>query len=149
MTYKGRIGMAALALVLGGTSLSAAEFGTSEEAKAMLEKAVAAVKADKAKALAQFAKGEAGFKDRDLYPFCGGADGMITAHPTLTGQSMKDLKDKVGKPIGAEMMSTAEEGKVKEIGYMWPRPGADTTPVQKVSYFTKVGDQTCAVGYYK
>jgi signal transduction histidine kinase len=149
MTYKGRIGMAALALVLGGTSLSAAEFGTSEEAKAMLEKAVASVKADKAKALAQFNKGEAGFKDRDLYPFCAGADGMFTAHPTLNGQSLKDLKDKNGKALGAEILSVAEEGKVKEVNYMWPRPGPDTTPVQKVTYVTKVGDQTCAVGYYK
>jgi hypothetical protein len=39
---------------------------TSEEAKAMLEKAVAAVKQDKAKALDMFNKGEGGFKDRDL-----------------------------------------------------------------------------------
>jgi hypothetical protein len=31
---------------------------------------------------------------------------------------------------------------------MWPRPG-QTDPVPKVSYFTKVGDQVCAVGYYK
>ena len=37
-------------------------FGTSEEAKAMLEKAVAAVKQDKAKALDMFNKGEGGFK---------------------------------------------------------------------------------------
>ncbi len=32
---------------------------------------------------------------------------------------------------------------------MFPRPGADTTPVQKVSYATKIGDQMCMVGYYK
>jgi hypothetical protein len=37
-------------------------YGTSEEAKAMLEKAVAAVKQDKAKALDMFNKGEGGFK---------------------------------------------------------------------------------------
>ena len=36
-------------------------YGTSEEAKAMLEKAVAAVKKDKAKALDMFNKGEGGF----------------------------------------------------------------------------------------
>ena len=42
-------------------------YGTSEEAKAMLEKAVTAVKQDKAKALDMFNKGEGGFKDRDLY----------------------------------------------------------------------------------
>src|SRR5262245_38452389 len=44
--------------------------GTAQEARAMLEKAVAAVKADQAVALAMFIKGEGGFKDRDLYPFC-------------------------------------------------------------------------------
>ena len=46
------------------------QFGTAAEAKAMLERAVAAVKADKAKALEMFNKGEGGFKDRDLQPFC-------------------------------------------------------------------------------
>jgi hypothetical protein len=35
----------------------------------MLDKAVAAVKADRAGAIAMFLKGEGGFLDRDLYPF--------------------------------------------------------------------------------
>jgi len=125
-----------------------AQYGTAAEAKTMLEKAVGAVKADKAKALSQFAKGEGGFKDRDLYPFCGGPDGNFTAHPSLTGKSLKELKDKAGKALGAEMYNVAQEGKISEVGYMWPRPG-QTEPVQKVSYVTKVGDQVCAVGYYK
>jgi hypothetical protein len=43
--------------------------GTADEAKAMLMKAVAAVKADKAKTLDMFNKGEGGFLDRDLYVF--------------------------------------------------------------------------------
>ena len=43
-----------------------ADYGTAEEAKAMLERAVAAVKEDKAKALVMFNNGEGGFKDRDL-----------------------------------------------------------------------------------
>jgi hypothetical protein len=43
----------------------------------MLEKAVAAPKADKATVLSQFTKGESGFKDRDLHVFCSGADGRI------------------------------------------------------------------------
>jgi len=41
----------------------------------MLEKAVAAVKQDKAKALDAFNAGEAGFKDRDLYVWCANASG--------------------------------------------------------------------------
>ncbi len=114
----------------------------------MLEKAVVEVKKDKAAALAKFNKGEGGFKDRDLYPFCGGSDGNFTAHPTLSGKSLKDLKDKAGKPLGEEIYKTAQEGKISEVSYMWPRPGS-TEPVQKVTYVTKVGDQVCAVGYYK
>jgi hypothetical protein len=55
----------ASALIAGGV-LAQAKFGTADEAKAMLEKAVTAVKADKAKALDMFLKGEGGFKDRDL-----------------------------------------------------------------------------------
>lgn len=136
------------AVALATSAYAAGEFGTSAEAKAMLDKAVAAVKANKADALAKFAKGEGGFKDRDLYPFCGGPDGNFTAHPTLTGKSMKELKDKAGKPLGEEMYKAGSEGKVNEVSYMWPRPGS-TEPVQKVSYVTKVGDQVCAVGYYK
>ncbi|MBB5046496.1 signal transduction histidine kinase [Rhodopseudomonas rhenobacensis] len=140
--------LAAMVGALTVSAASAAEFGTADEAKAMLNKAAAAVKADKATALAQFAKGEGGFKDRDLYPFCGGPDGLFTAHPTLTGKSLKELKDKTGKALGEEIYATAKEGDVKEVSYMWPRPG-QTDPVQKVSFVTKVGDQTCAVGYYK
>jgi signal transduction histidine kinase len=135
------------AAVLASSAL-AAEYGTAAEAKAMLEKAVAAVKANKADALAKFQKGEGGFKDRDLYPFCGGPDGNFSAHPTLTGKSFKDLKDKSGKPLGEEIYKTAQEGKIGEVTYMWPRPGS-TEPVPKVSYYAKVGDQICAVGYYK
>ena len=138
-----------LSVVAVATLVAAqAQYGTAAEAKAMLEKAVGAVKANKAKALAEFTKGEGGFKDRDLYPFCGGPDGNFTAHPSLTGKSLKDLKDKAGKPLGAEMYKVATEGKISEVSYMWPRPG-QTEPVQKVSYVTKAGDQVCAVGYYK
>ena len=130
------------------SAFSAGEFGNAAEAKAMLEKAISAVKADKAAALGQFAKGENGFRDRDLYPFCGGPDGNFTAHPSLTGKSMKDLMSKTGEPIGAKLYQAAKEGAIAEVPYMWPRPGT-TEPVQKLSYVTKIGDQVCAVGYYK
>ena len=141
------VAFAALVLMVVSTGW-AGEFGTAAEAKAMLEKAVAAVKANKADALAKFAKGEGGFKDRDLYPFCGGPDGNFTAHPSLTGKSLKGLMDKAGKPLGEEIYAKATEGTISEVSYMWPRPGT-SEPVQKVTYITKVGDQVCAVGYYK
>ncbi len=136
------------AFVLAAFSAQAADFGTAAEAREMLDKAVAALKADQAAALAKFTKGEGGFKDRDLYPFCGGKDGNFTAHPSLVGKSLKDLKDKAGKPLGEEIYKVAREGQVAEVSYAWPRPGT-SDPVQKVTFVTKVGDQVCAVGYYK
>lgn len=148
MNKKFVVGVLSAALLAGASFAQAADFGSEAEAKAMLEKAVAAVKANKADALAKFAKGEGGFKDRDLYPFCGGPDGKFTAHPTLTGQSLKDLKDKSGKALGEEMYKVAKEGAVTPVAYKWPRPGA-ADPVDKVSFVTKVDDQVCAVGYYK
>ena len=65
-------------------SVAAAQYGTAEEAKAMLDRAVAAVKQDKAKALDMFNKADGGFRDRDLYVFCANAsDGIVTAHPNV------------------------------------------------------------------
>lgn len=140
--------MLALPAILLAGLVWAADYGTSGEAKAMLEKVVASMKKDKAKTLEEINKGEAGFKDRDLYPFCGGPDGKFTAHPKLVGQSLKDLKDKAGKPLGEEIYKTAHEGKISEVTYMWPRPGEEK-PMEKVAYVTKIGDEVCAVGYYK
>ncbi len=123
--------------------------GTPEEAKAMLEKAVEAVKADKTKALAMFNKGEGGFKDRDLYVFCADAStGIETAHPTHRGRKLPEIKDAKGLAFGEEMMKTATEGKISEITYLWPKPDSEE-PVQKLTYYTKVGDQICAVGAYR
>lgn len=142
------ISLIAAACAFSSLSVSAAEFGSAAEAKAMLEKAAAAIKADKTAALAQIAKGEKGFKDRDLYPFCGGPDGNFTAHPTLTGKSMKGLVNAAGEPIGSQLYGAAKEGSISEVSYQWPRPGS-TEPAHKISYVTKIGDQVCAVGYYK
>ena len=61
--------------------------------------------------------------------------------PAIKGQQIKSLVDKNGKKLGEEIVANAAEGKIAEVDYMWPRPGADTTPVQKVSYVTKVADQ--------
>ena len=142
-----RFVVALVAMGFAGAVL-AQTYGTAEEARAMLEKAVAALKADKAGALQKFSRGEGGFKDRDLYPFCGGPDGNFTAHPTLMGKSLRNLKDKNGKPLGEDIYKAAEEGKLNAVSYVWPRPGS-TEPVPKVTFVTKVGDQICAVGYYK
>jgi hypothetical protein len=137
--------------MLSSAAFAQSQFGSPAEARAMLDKAVAALRADKIKALDMFTKGEGGFKDRDLYVACAGADGKVTAHidQTRIGMDRNSMKDPTGKPFGQEVQQVAAEGKVAEVTYMFPRPGADKTPVQKVAFVTKVGDQICAVGYYK
>lgn len=126
----------------------ASDYGTPEEARAMLESTVAMLQADKVGTLAMINAGE--IMDRDLYPYCGGPDGMFTAHPNqeLLGRSLRDLEDKEGTAFGEALYAEAAEGDIAEVPYMWPRPG-ETEPVQKVAYVTQVDDQVCAVGYYE
>jgi signal transduction histidine kinase len=131
--------------------------GTATEAKAMLEKGVAAVKADKAKTLDTINKGEGGFLDRDLYVFCfNGGDGKVVATGSTSpaakkaiGQDIRTLKDATGKVFGQDLYDAAKEGQITEVSYMFPKPGADTTPVAKISLVTRVSDLGCGVGYYK
>ena len=129
------------------------QLGTAQEARAMLDKAVAAVKADQAVALAMFNKGEGGFKDRDLYPFCFRlSDGKGLAGPVAvaSGVDARTLKDPTGN-FGLELYAAAQkpEGQVTEVSYMFPKPGTTAPAVPKVSYVTRAGDLGCGVGYYK
>jgi Single Cache domain 2 len=149
-TLASMILVANLAMAQSALSQTSA-FGTPADAKALLEKAVAAVKMDKAKALAMFSSGEGGFKDRDLYVACASDDGTTTSHidPKRIGMNRNTMKDVTGKGYGEEMQRVAAEGKIAEVAYVFPRPGEDKTPVAKVAFVTKVADQTCFVGYYK
>jgi hypothetical protein len=148
---------AAAIIALSPTAFAQQSGGTAAEAKAMLEKAVAAVKADKAKALAKFNKGEDGFLDRDLYVFCDSlADGKVVAmgNPNakhLLGKDARALMDVTGKPYGREIFDGQHkpEGQFTEVRYLFQKPGADDTPVPKVTIVTKAGDLGCGVGYYK
>jgi hypothetical protein len=123
----------------------------------MLVTAVAAVKADKTKALDMFNKGEGGFLDRDLYPFCSNvSDGKNVAigNPNakqLLGTDSRTLKDPTGKEFGMELYAAGQkpEGQFTEVSYLFVRPGPDTKPVPKVSFVTRAGDLFCGVGYYK
>jgi hypothetical protein len=133
------------------------DHGTPEEAKAMLMKAVAAVKADKTKALEMFNKGEGGFLDRDLYVFCSNvSDGKVVAQGNpdakqVLGQDQRTLKDATGKAFGKELYAAGKkpEGQITQVKYMFRRPGPDPKPVPKVSLVTHVADLACGVGYYE
>jgi hypothetical protein len=132
--------------------------GTAEEAKAMLMKAVAAVRADEAKALDMFNTGEGGFRDRDLYVFCvSTSDGTVvaTGNPNLKpalGVDIREAQNSTGKAFGAEIYAAIQrpEGQITEVSYMSPKPGADDTVAAKVSLVARAdADLGCGVGYYK
>ena len=147
---------AASAVVLTLSSTAFAQ-GTATEAKAMLEKAAVAMKADKATTLDTINKGEGGFLDRDLYVFCFNiGDGKAVANGSTNpaakktiGVDVRTLKDATGKVFGQDLYDAAKEGQITEVSYMFPKPGTDTTPVAKISLVTKAGDLGCGVGYYK
>lgn len=72
----------------------------------------------------------------------------FTAHPRLQGERLQDIVGKKGCPLGQQIMRTATEGKISEVTYWWPRPGTEK-PLEKRTFYTKVLDQDCGVGYYK
>ena len=139
----------ALSLLFGVSSLSARERATAEQARAMLERAIADVTADE-KALSPNSKPPKTSISTTIF-MCNlllkPTSGMIIADPTNVGQNIKSIKDSTGKSFGNEMFATAKEGVISEIDYMWPRLNT-TGPVEKHSYYTRIGDEVCGVGYY-
>ena len=144
-------------LLMAGCAEQSLESGTADEARSMLTRAVAAVRADQDAAIIAFNKGDDGFLDRDLYPFCiQSSDGMIVAQggplsDVYLGRNMRELTDAVGKAYGEEMFQAAQkpEGEISEVSYMFPRPIENSDPVDKTSFIQRVGDLACGVGFYQ
>ncbi|MCJ2049064.1 cache domain-containing protein [Methylobacterium sp. J-070] len=115
----------------------------------MLGRVDRALKTDKAQALQDFTDGARGFRTADTYVFCVGPDGIMNAHPSplLKGHDVRDLHDKTGNHFIRTMMDTAKAGQISVIRYLFPKPGS-TIEEPKTTYYTRTGDQTCAVGVY-
>ena len=135
--------------------MQAAPTGTAQDAKALLEKAVAAVEADKDRAIAMFNKGEGGFLDGDLFPFCFNlSDGIEVANvnqPQMVGRNIRDNKDISGKAYGLELYAAAQKpkGEISEVSYLVVRPGGSQDPRPKIAFVTRAADLGCVVGYYQ
>lgn len=129
----------------------AADRGTPDEAKAMLQKAVAHYKSvGRKQALADFNAKKPPFGDRDLYVVCIGSDHTIVANggfPQYVGMSADLMKDANGKSIGQAGYDLANSKGEGELHYRWINPVTKKME-NKVSYFAKAGDDACAVGAY-
>jgi hypothetical protein len=130
------LAFAALPFLSTVASIAAQELGTVDEAKAMLDRAVAALKSDAPGALSQFNDpSDQQFHDRDLYVFCfDAADGKITADSSngLRGIDIRTLKLK-DDPMGQRAYDTiqsAPQESIRTMDYSFPKPGT-TEPAPK------------------
>jgi len=146
--------LSTLALLSGAIFAVAQTSGSAAEAKAMFDRAITALKANEATALAAFNdKSNKDYHDRDLYVFCYHmSDGIFTAHVNdkLMGTDVRNLKvgdDPLGQRI-FDIVKSAPEGTVSTVDYKFPKPGASEA-LAKQSYVTRIGNEGCGVGYYK
>jgi hypothetical protein len=146
--------MASALLCIAGMASAAPQFATAADAKAMLDRAVAALKSNETTALSAFNDpNDKQFHDRDINVFCFRlSDGTITAYssPGLLGIDIRTLALK-DDPIGKrtyDTVATAPEGSTVTMDYNFPKPGT-SGPAAKQSLEARVGDQACAVGYFK
>jgi hypothetical protein len=147
-------GITALVLLWSAASVSAQQLGTAEDARAMLDRAVGALRSNEATALSEFNDpSNKQFHDRDLYVFCYNlSEGKITAYesPALLNIDVRTLALK-DDPIGQrayQAVQNAAEGSVITIDYNFPKPGT-TEPVPKQTLEARIGNQGCGVTYYK
>jgi cytochrome c len=135
----------------------AAEFGTKEEAIAMVKRVQEQFKKDGPEATfkAVSDKSVKEYHDRDLYPFVydmrGANKGLNVAHgarPALIGKNLIDLKDQDGKYLIREMVDLANGPGHGWVDYKWPNP--ITSKIEdKSSYIEKMGDYFVGVGAYR
>ena len=148
----------ALVFLLAGfgsfSVVHAEQFGTAEEARAMLDRAIAALNANQARALSEFNNTKnTQLHDRDLYISCYDiADGKFTAFPSraMIGADIREMKlqnNCVGQRAYDAIKSSAE-GSIATMEYNFPKPGADK-PAPKESLSVRIGNQVCGVSYYK
>ena len=64
------------------------------------------------------------------------------------GKDIRLNKDATGDAYGERLYAAAKAGS-GEVSYIFPKAGADKTPVQKVSFVAAAAGLGCGVGYYK
>jgi len=144
-------------LVLAWSAASSAEpqLASPADGKAMLERAITALKANEAAALKSFNdEKNKEFRDRDLYVYCFSLpDGNFTAYqsPVLIGTNVKELKIPPNDPVGQrayDAVAKAAEGEIVTFTYDFPKPGTKASAL-KETLEVRVGKQACGVSYFK
>lgn len=150
MFYKiSRTLLVAFSLVILSFTAQANDRGTTEEAKAMCEKAAAfLVENGIEKAKEAFQAPGAPWHDRDLYVFVFEPKGITVIHgakASLVGRDLTKLRDVDGKLFLQEIISVADKG---WVDYKWQNPVSNKVE-EKASYVINTGEYIVGVGAYK
>ena len=124
------VACAGLVVVWTAASFAEIQLASPADGRAMLDRAIAALKADQASALKAFNdEKNKDFRDRDLYIYCFSLpDGNITAYqsPVMIGTNVKELKIPPNNPVGQrayDAVAKAAEGEIVSFTYDFPKPG--------------------------
>jgi TRAP-type uncharacterized transport system substrate-binding protein len=147
------------ALVLGASlaptsmhRLQAAEFGTRDEAVAMVHRVQEKFKKDGPEATFS-AINSGAFNDRDLYPFVHTIDGTLHvangAFPGIRGKNLHDMKDQDGKFTTLDFMRIATTPPYHGWSdFRWRNPKTNTVD-GKLAWIERMGEYFVGVGIYK
>ena len=130
------------------------EFGTKDEAVAMVKRAQEMFKKDGADATFKAISDPANkdFHDRDLYVYVYTLAGVCVAHgarPALIGKNLIDIKDQDGNYLIRAHVEVAKGPGSGWVNYKWPNPLTNKIE-DKTSYVEKMGDDYfVGVGVYK
>ncbi len=146
--------MMALLLAAVGSAF-AGDKGTADEAKAMVERAIAHIKAVGGPQAYKDFMEDAKWRDRDLYvivgEFGGDRKGKLLAHganPKMVGLEFAGIKDADGKEI--MLAQTADEKGKGWVDYRWTNPVTKKVDT-KSTYVERIPNLSAyvAVGIYK
>jgi cytochrome c len=147
--------LALSALLPAQMARAADQFASPDQAKALFDRAIAALKANEATALKTFNdEKDKQFRDRDLYVYCFNVgDGKFTAFQNnmMVGVDVRELKIPPDDPIGQrayDAVHDAPEGNIVTVEYNFPKPGTKE-PAIKQSLEARIGTQACGVTYFK
>jgi cytochrome c len=133
-------------------ALAPGAVASQKDAKALVEKAAAFVKANGKDATIKeinLAKGQ--FDKGELYVFAYDMSGKIIAHPKnpkLIGKDLLNVPDPDGKMFRKEIVEVAKTKGTGWVDYRYTNP--ETKKIEaKTTYVVKVGDMILCCGTYK
>jgi cytochrome c len=146
------INVAAAIALLSSAALAAGEFGTKDEAVAMVKSAIVFIKDQGAdKAYPEISSRAGKFVDRDLYVVVYGLDGKVLAHggnAKLVGKDMLDAQDVDGKYFVKERTELA-----RKQSSFWQYYGGGNPTTKKVEpkemYCERLDETAVCSGVYK